>query len=317
MDKIGKVVGKANGSKSPRTVACGFMMGGADAIPGVSGSTIALILGIYEQFISALATIIRSPRLARNPQGRAEIISALSFLIPLGVGIVISYVLITKLLVGGTADKDALMKAKDTAPFCYAFFFGLVLLSLREPWRRIRKKSLYGGLAVAIGFAASFTFSGLPYATAEPATWMLLFGGAAAISVMLLPGVSGSLLLVMLGQYNAVVEALHSGDFFRFGVFLGGILLGALLFVPLLKELLARAHDLTMAMLSGLMAGSLRALWPWKSSYDPKEEAMLNILPDSDWWWSLLAFAGGAAVVILLRQFERKLRNDSTIKQAG
>ncbi len=293
------------------------MMGGADAIPGVSGSTIALILGIYEQFISALATIIRSPRLARNPQGRAEIISALSFLIPLGVGIVISYVLITKLLVGGTADKDALMKAKDTAPFCYAFFFGLVLLSLREPWRRIRKKSLYGGLAVAIGFAASFTFSGLPYATAEPATWMLLFGGAAAISVMLLPGVSGSLLLVMLGQYNAVVEALHSGDFFRFGVFLGGILLGALLFVPLLKELLARAHDLTMAMLSGLMAGSLRALWPWKSSYDPKEEAMLNILPDSDWWWSLLAFAGGAAVVILLRQFERKLRNDSTIKQAG
>lgn len=284
----------------------GLLMGGADAIPGVSGGTIALILGIYERFIGALATVLRAPRTLRSPEGRSEIGDALRFLVPLGVGLGLAYVLVTKLLVGGSKNPDALMTNPETAPFCYGFFFGLVLFSIKEPWSRVERRSPGVFVAVLLGFAASFTFAGLPYAQEEPETWMLLLGGAGAISVMLLPGVSGSLLLVMLGQYQAVVQAMHDLNLIRFGVFLLGIVLGLVLFVPTLRRLLRVAPDRTMAVLTGLMAGSLRALWPWKESFDPKQGRLLNLAPDHRWMWVMAAAAAGAGVVYLLSRLERR-----------
>ena len=137
---------------------------------------------------------------------------------------------------------------------------------------------------------------------------MLVFGGAGAISVMLLPGVSGSLLLVILGQYTTVAGALHDRAFGKLGVFGVGMLIGIASFVPLLKWLLDKHHDLTMAALTGLMAGSLRALWPWKSNYIPKQGEMTNIGIDTD---TLLVVVGamaiGGAVVWLLAMFERRI----------
>lgn len=284
----------------------GFLMGSADAVPGVSGGTIALILGIYERFIGALATAIRLPVRVRTPEGRAELQHAFAFLVPLGVGVVAAYWLATRLLVG-PEEAPGWLRQSGTAPLCYAFFFGLVLLSLREPWRRIQERHAAQFLAAVLGAAAAALFVGLPYASAEPAPWMLLYGGALAISVMLLPGVSGSLLLVILGQYTTVAKAVHDRNLEVLGVFLGGVLLGLVLFVPFLRALLKRHHDVTMAALTGLMAGSLRALWPWKINYEPKLGPMTNTGIGDDLFQVLVAAAVGALTVVFLAWLEGRI----------
>ncbi len=293
------------------SVLSGFLMGGADAIPGVSGGTIALILGIYERFIESLSAVVSAPLVLGNSQKRAELFKALRFLVPLGLGVAIAYVLVTKLLVG-KSENPGLMIRPDSAPYCYAFFFGLVLVSLREPWKRIQNASAGHWIAAAMGCAAAAAFAGLPHAAGTPEKWMLLLGGAGAISVMILPGVSGSLLLVILGQYQVIVNALHDRDIATFGVFIVGIGLGIISFVPLLKRVLARHHDLTMATLTGLMAGSLRALWPWKESFDVKAGQMTNTGIGDGIALVLVAALAGGAVVFALHILERKLASDET-----
>lgn len=289
------------------SVLSGLLMGGADAIPGVSGGTIALILGIYERFIGSLHQVVRAPRALRDKEERRRVFEALRFLVPLGVGVMIAYVLVTKLLVGKSESPGLMIKA-ESAPACYAFFFGLVLFSLREPWRRIKTLNAGHFAAAILGCAAAATFAGLPHSTSEPETWMLLLGGAGAISVMILPGVSGSLLLVILGQYQAIVNALHDRDFATFGIFIAGIGVGVLTFVPTLRYVLARYHDITMAALTGLMAGSLRALWPWKTSYDIKSAQLTNTGIGDAVPMVIIAAACGAAVVFLLAILERRLQ---------
>ncbi len=288
------------------SVLSGMLMGGADAIPGVSGGTIALILGIYDRFIESLHQVVRAPFTFRKPEERKKLGDALRFLIPLGIGVAIAYVLVTKLLVGKT-ENPGLMIRPATAPACYAFFFGLVLVSLREPWKRISKVSASHFALAILGCAAAALFAGLPHSTQEPAKWMLLLGGAGAISVMVMPGVSGSLLLVILGQYQPIVNAIHDRNFGMVSVFLAGIVLGIITFVPLLRSLLKRHHDLTMAGLTGLMAGSLRALWPWKDGYDVKASQMANTGVDGHIPAVVIAALCGAGVVFLLALFERKL----------
>ena len=287
---------------------CGLAMGAADAVPGVSGGTIALILGIYERFIEALATVVRAPIGLVRGQGVGELKKSLGLLVPLGLGVVVAYYVATKLLVG-KGDEQGWLQRADTAPLCYGFFFGLVLASLREPWRRIREHGLSIWIAAAAGAAVALIFTGLPYAQRDPETWMLLFGGALAICVMLLPGVSGSLLLLILGQYQAVVEAVHDRDLGRVGVFLLGIALGIGGFVPLLRRLLRTRHDVTMAALAGLMAGSLRALWPWKTQYDPKKDVMTNVGIGDDLGLVLAAAAAGGLVILMLTTIERRLQS--------
>jgi len=287
-------------------VLSGFLMGGADAIPGVSGGTIALILGIYERFIGSLSDVVHAPLAFKDPERRAALVKALRFLIPLGVGLAIAYVLVTKLLVG-KSEHPGLMIRPESAPYCYAFFFGLVVVSLQEPWKRITNTGVSHWIAAACGCVAAAGFAGLPHAGGTPASWMLILGGAGAISVMVLPGVSGSLLLVILGQYQPIINALHDKDVATFGIFLGGIALGIVTFIPLLRRLLSTHHDLTMAALTGLMAGSLRALWPWKTSYDLNAGQMQNTGIGDGILLITLAALAGAAVLLLLHVVERKL----------
>lgn len=287
-------------------VASGLLMGSADAVPGVSGGTIALIIGIYDRFIESLSTIVRSPVLIGNAEGRGRILRALELLVPLGIGLLTAYYLVTKLLVG-PEDSPGILLQERWAPICYAFFFGLVLVSLREPWRRIESVGAPHVVAAVLAAGAAALFVGLPYANAEPETWMLLYGGAGAIAVMLLPGVSGSLLLVILGQYAAVAGAVHDRNLVVIGVFGAGIALGVLTFVPLLRYLLKHRHDLTMAALTGLMAGSLRALWPWKDNYSPKAGPMYNTGVGDQLLWVVLAAVAGGAVVWLLAMLERRI----------
>ncbi len=288
----------------------GFLMGSADAVPGVSGGTIALILGVYERLIRSISTCLKLHVLLRSRTGRSELRRALAFLLPLLAGVLAAVYIATLLLVGPTDDPGFIRKS-DTAPLCYAFFFGLVVLSLREPWRRRKTSHWSHYVAAVLACAGAAVFVGLPHASREPATWMLLIGGAAAISVMLLPGISGSLLLLIIGQYTTVTRAVHDRNLGVIGIFVLGVALGVALFVPLLRRLLRVAHDVTLAALTGLMAGSLRALWPWKSNYDLKEGPLTNAGIGDNVAGVLVAAAVGAAAVILLAMLERKIERAS------
>jgi putative membrane protein len=284
-------------------------MGGADAIPGVSGGTIALIIGIYERFINSLGVAVKLPLLVGTADGRRLLGRALGFLIPLGVGIVIAYYLATKLLIGPT-DDPGIMRRPDTAPACYAFFFGLVLMSIPEPFKRIQQRAAVHYIVAVLGCAAGAVFVGLPHTSGDPATWTLLIGGAGAISVMLLPGVSGSLFLVIIGQYAAVAGAIHDKNLTVIAVFLCGIGLGLVTFIPVLRHLLRAQHDLTMAALTGLMAGSLRALWPYKDNFDPKAGPMNPVGIGDGLLYVILAFVAGGVVVWFLARLEERLTRD-------
>jgi putative membrane protein len=295
--------------------ASGLLMGAADAVPGVSGGTIALIIGVYERFIEALSTVVRAPLLVRTGEGRARLGAALHLLVPLGIGLVAAYYVATRILVGPT-DSPGILRRPETAPICYGFFFGLVLASLREPWRRIETHGPSRVAAAALGAVAAILFIGLPQASAEPATWHLVWGGACAIAVMLLPGVSGSLFLVIVGQYTTVAAAVHDRDLGKLAVFAVGLAIGVALFVPFLRYLLRSWHDVTMAALTGLMAGSLRALWPWKVGYDPKVGPMTNVGVGDGVPWVLLAALAGAAVTVLLAILERRILGEAARARA-
>ena len=292
----------------PASLGCGLLMGAADAVPGVSGGTVALILGIYDRFVESLHTMIKLPALMGQKAGRAKLTAALRFLLPLGLGVATSYFVATRLLVGPSDNPNGWLRNADTAPLCYALFFGLVLASIYEPYRRITNHGAKTWLALSAGAAFAFIFTGLPYVKSEPETWMLLPGGAMAISVMLLPGISGSLLLLILNQYTAVAKALHDRDFARFGVFLLGLLTGIALFVPILRWLLRHYHDLTMGFLTGLMVGSLRALWPWKSQYDPKVGFMENVAPFGSLPTAFAFAALGVVLILVMGSVERRLK---------
>jgi putative membrane protein len=287
----------------------GLLMGAADAIPGVSGGTIALIIGLYERLINNLSVVVRSPTLIRSDSGRAELRAALRFLVPLGLGILVSYYAATRLLVGPT-DAPGILRRPDTAPACYAFFFGLVLASIPEPWGRISLMTRHRWSWAAVGFVAAAVFVHLPHHGQAPPLWSLVLGGAGAIAIMLLPGVSGSLFLVIVGQYSTVAGAVHDRDLAVLAVFVAGIGLGVATFIPLLRRLLDRVHDQTMACLTGLMAGSLFALWPWKDNYEPKAGPMSNVAPTADALvLAGLSFLAGAAVVLFLSRLEQKVRS--------
>jgi putative membrane protein len=293
-----------------RSLFSGLAMGAADAVPGISGGTIALLLGFYGSLLRALSVMLGSPRTLRSPEGRAGILRALRFLIPLGVGVLAAYWLATKLLVGATEDPGWLRRT-DTAPYLYGFFSGLVVLSAWRVWSRVPHPRGRDWAAVLVGAVVAFAFAGLPHLQGEPPPWALLPGGAAAISVMLLPGVSGSLLLVILGQYTTVSAAVHDRDLQVLAIFMAGLFIGASLFVPLLRRLLERHPRPTLSLLTGLMLGSTRALWPWKSQYDPKAGELANHLGLLDagtlaLGGVMLATVAGGGAVLLLEAVERR-----------
>ena len=311
----------------PLTAVAGLCMGTADAVPGVSGGTIALVLGVYHRLIDSIGVFLKAPLHLRSAEGRTRLFAALRFLVPLGIGVVVAYWVGTRILVGPSETKG-LLRREETAPLCYAFFFGLVLFSLREPWQRIAKVDARCYIAAVVAGVVTAWAVGLEHAQREPETWMLLYGGALAIAVMLLPGISGSLMLLVIGQYTAITTAIHdlTGDgdrgaaLGRVGVFLLGIALGLAIFIPILRGLLKNHRDVTLAALTGLMAGSLRALWPWKSHYDIKDldaGHMANVGIGPNWPWVLLFTALGALAVWLLRRLERRIEKAEASKEGA
>lgn len=287
----------------------GFCMGAADVVPGVSGGTMALILGIYEELIRSIRSFdIKFLKLLFNGKLQ-EALACFSwqFLLFLAAGILIAIFSLAKIL-GWLLETHPVL--------IWSFFFGLILASLVLVSRQLEKWTLPMVIAMIIGALGAYTLVGLiPVSTPEE-PWFLFLSGAIAICAMILPGISGSFILVLLGKYHYVLDAVNNRDFFTLLIVALGTGVGLMTFVRLLNWLLKRYHDLTMAILTGLMLGSLRKIWPWKISIEiPIPEggvshaSQLNIFPQSfnqELLTALLLMVFGIILVFSMNYFARQ-----------
>lgn len=288
--------------------AKGFIMGASDVVPGVSGGTMALILGIYEKLIMAIKTFDgRLLRMVLQGQFKQAISKIpFGFLLPLGFGILTAIFTMARGL-------GWLLENHPSA--IWSFFLGLVLASSIVVARRIHKWDWKTAASLILAIAGAYGLVGVvPMHTPETIPYIFLCG-AIAICAMILPGISGSFILVLLGKYKYILDAVARFDLIVLFVFTLGTLSGILLFVRLLSWLLAHYYRITMAALTGLMIGSLRKIWPWKSMAVATNDgsvggiAFVNILPqkvDGDLVLAVaLAIVGGFMVVFLQRLSEK------------
>ena len=239
-------------------VAQGALMGAANIVPGVSGGTIALMFGISERLIGAIRDGARAlARFARGDvRGGIDRLRSVEWdlLLPLAAGALITVVVLAGFLESGLEDHPEAMAG---------LFLGLVAASIVVSWRLPDWDGPRLALMAAVGVAL---FAALGWQTgpvADPSPPALFGAGAVAICAMILPGLSGSFLLLMFGMYEAILTVIDDrmiGDAIVFGV---GALLGLALFASLLTRLLELHRDTMLAVLIGLMVGSLRVLWPW------------------------------------------------------
>lgn len=250
------------------TFRSGLLMGMADAVPGVSGGTIALILGIYNKLIFSLSEFLNFFKKQFPSKSYNKFIESFQFLFTLGMGMIVSYYVITKVLVG-SEDQQGLLLQSTTAPFIFSLFFGLVLSSVKEPWQRVETRTISRYMFCFTGFILVLLYTNLSLDN-NGGNLLLVIGGALALTAMLLPGISGALVLLTLGQYTVVANAVHDSEFNIILYFLLGGLVGLFTFVPFMNFMLLNYKEDVMSALTGLMLGSLATLWPWKESYDSK-----------------------------------------------
>lgn len=241
------------------TILQGIGIGAANVIPGVSGGTMALIFGIYERLIVVAGTAVRSGvlLLRLDVSGARDELRNLPwmFVLSLGAGIVIAP------LLGARFIPDLLELFPEESR---ATFFGLILGSIAIPWLRIDKPGMIDRFVLVLAALAAFLLAGIPVAQeVDPSLWYVFFAGVIAMSAMILPGISGAYILVILGLYSPIFRAINERDLVMVLVFMAGAGIGVGAFSVFVGWLLRTMHDHTMAVLVGLMVGSLRTLWPW------------------------------------------------------
>ena len=238
--------------------AKGVAMGAADVVPGVSGGTVAFISGIYDELLRSIASIPEAAlQLLRGRVVKAWQMANATFLLVLLSGILTSVFSLARLITW--------LLEHHPIPV-WSFFFGLILVSSHLVAREIGRWNWTRVLSFVLGGAFAWWIT-----VASPIQWghdplSLFLAGAIAICAMILPGISGSFLLVLMGLYSLVLGAVKSLDIAVLAVFAAGCLVGILSFARLLSWLLARFRDLTLAFLTGLMLGSLNKVWPWKQT---------------------------------------------------
>lgn len=267
----------------------GFLMGSADVVPGVSGGTIAVLVGIYERLVhaismasKALGNLLRF-RFREAGQRLREIDWGLILPLIVGIGVAIFALagVISTLL-------------EDYPEAMAGLFAGLVAASAWVAWRMIRSPNATTMVVAIVVAVITFFVLGLKGGAITDPSWLVLFGsGAIAICAMILPGISGSFLLLMLGMYDFVISAVDERDFPVLGVFALGCIVGLALFSQLLDWSLANHHDVVVAAMVGLMVGSFRVLWPWPGGVDSTELGT----PAGNWYVPVLLGVVAAAVV--------------------
>ncbi len=284
----------------------GFCMGAADVVPGVSGGTIAFVTGIYEELIYSIRAFDRR---------FAGLLLVLRFKDALNrvpwrfLGTVLTGILLAVL----TLARGIQWMLRHQPELIWAFFFGLVAASVFVVRKRVvvwRGPTWIAAVATGLVF---YVVVGLVPVKTPDSPWFVFICGVVAISAMILPGISGSFILVLLGKYEYFLAALNDGDLFTIVVFALGAAVGILSVARVLAWIFKRHHDVTVAALTGLMAGSLRKVWPWKAEASSPaglcgagaRPMQINVLPltiDGDLAAATgLALAGFAMVVVLER----------------
>nr|MBF0684926.1 DUF368 domain-containing protein [Pseudomonas sp.] len=236
----------------------GIAMGAADVVPGVSGGTIAFITGIYEELLRSIGAIPGAAmHLARGRVREAWHTANANFLLVLAAGILTSIFSLARLI--------SYLLENHPIPL-WSFFFGLILVSVHLVGKEIQRWSLSRIAALVLGVAFAYLITVAAPVEWSGAGWSLFLAGAIAICAMILPGISGSFILVLLGLYPVVLAAVRDLDLGVLAVFASGCLVGLLSFARLLSWMLRHWRDVTLAFLTGLMLGSLNKVWPWKET---------------------------------------------------
>jgi putative membrane protein len=234
-------------------------MGAADVVPGVSGGTIAFISGIYEELIGSLNNINFSLLKNLKNEGFKSTWKKVNgpFLLALLSGVFVSIISLAKGVEWLLENHPILL---------WSFFFGLVLASIIYIGKQIKiKPSDYKlFLAMAVGAVVAYLITTLNPAETSDTNLFLFYAGALAICAMILPGISGSFILVIIGAYGPVLEALNSRNLKMILIFGAGAVVGLLSFSKLLKWFFEKYHRLTLAVITGFMIGSMNKIWPWK-----------------------------------------------------
>jgi putative membrane protein len=296
----------------------GMAMGAADIVPGVSGGSIALIAGIYQELLDSINSFnLDNLRLLKSFQIK-EFYLRLNgnFLLSLVLGIMTSIFALSRVI--------TYLMDEHPIPL-WSFFSGLILVSAFLILKEIKQWNLVVIVSIAIGTAFAWWVTNLPPTTTPNDHWFTFVAGAIAICAMILPGISGSFVLLILGQYERILQAVMDKDFFTLALFASGCLVGILSFSRVVAFLLRRFHAATIGLLSGFMLGSVNELWPWKqvtswrTSSSGKEVPFLteNILPgeylaqvglDPQLGWAIGAFFFGIGLVLFIEWLASKLQ---------
>jgi len=241
----------------------GMSMGAADVVPGVSGGTIAFISGIYEELIESINNVNLSLFKTLKKEGIAAFWKQLNgnFLVALFCGILISVVSLAKGISWLLLNQPILL---------WSFFFGLVVASILFVGKSIEKWNLATIVMLIIGAIAAYYITTLPPSENTDSLPYLFFSGALAICAMILPGISGAFILVLLGSYKVILDAVHERDIKIVATVGFGAIFGLLSFARLLKWMFKNYKDLTLAILTGFILGSLNKIWPWKKVLETK-----------------------------------------------
>lgn len=273
------------------TLVGGFLMGAADLVPGVSGGTIALVIGIYERLVAQVRTgaaVLGAGLRGRFTAARADLAELQwRFVLPLGLGILTALAVLSSLLEHLLEEQPVLLSG---------LFLGLVAGSVAIAAREFRTPPAAREWTVMVATAVVvFLVLGLRAGRVEdPALAVLFLGGAVAVCAMILPGISGSFILLLMGLYDPVISAVSQRDLTVVAVVGVGAVVGLATFSTLLHWLLEHHHEVVLAALIGLMAGSLRVLWPWPAGEHGVGETALGA-PDGQ----VLATVGLAVVGVL------------------
>ncbi|MBR2932301.1 MAG: DUF368 domain-containing protein [Rikenellaceae bacterium] len=236
-------------------------MGMADVVPGVSGGTIAFISGIYEELLGSIKSIdLEAIKLLFSGKFRAlwEKING-KFLFSLIAGIGVAILTMARLMT---------YMLENHPTITWSFFFGLIIASALMVAREVNRWSVTSVVTMIVGIALSYWITVVSPATTPNDWWFVLLSGAIAICAMILPGISGAFILLLLGKYMYIMEAVTELNIGVLAIFAVGAIVGIVSFSHVLSWLLAKWHDATVTMLMGFMIGSLNKVWPWKQTLE-------------------------------------------------
>lgn len=291
----------------------GLAMGAADVVPGVSGGTIAFITGIYDDLLSSINAVNFNTLKILRKEGVAAAWKEINgaFLLPLFLGIATSFITLASVF------KHLL----DAYPhLLWGFFFGLILASVYVVWQMVRNWNVIAIIGIVVGTLISYWFTTMEPGGGTEQLWFIFLAGAIAICAMILPGISGSFILLLLGVYAGMLDAVSNMNFVFIGVLGAGAIFGLLSFSRFLKWTLDNYYDVTVAVLIGFLIGSLNKIWPWKQTVSFRTNShgeqvpfiQENVMPSAyeDPQIGLVVILAIVAIVVILALSRFKPAND-------